>query len=79
MLFSYNISRGALVGDSPGVEPFHVLILLVASGHAPADGDEINVEADDDGIQDAIDGPLYHLCCLLNVKSTRKPKERIAK
>jgi hypothetical protein len=43
-----------LVGDSPVVEPLHVLVLLVGASHAPANRDEVDVEADDNGVQDAI-------------------------
>jgi hypothetical protein len=43
-----------LVCDSPVVEPLHVLVLLVGASHAPADRDEVDVEANDDSVQDAI-------------------------
>ncbi len=46
----YGTPGYTLVGDSPGIEPLHVFILLVAASHAPADGDEVNVKADDNGI-----------------------------
>lgn len=51
-------SGTSLVGNSPVVEPLHVLVLSVVAGHTPADGEEVDVEADDDGVQKAVDDDL---------------------
>ena len=47
-----------LVSDSPVVEPLHVLVLLVGASHTPADRNEVDVKADDDGVQNAINNGL---------------------
>jgi hypothetical protein len=62
-----------LVGDSPVVEPLHVLVLLVGASHTPADRDEVDVKADDDGVQNAIhnglDGVVAVACEPINKES----------
>lgn len=55
---------GYLVRDAPGVQPLHVFVVLVATRHTPADGDEVDVESDDNSVKDSIDRVLD---CLLLV------------
>lgn len=53
-----SVGRMHLVADSPLGRPLHVLVLLVRACHSPADGDEDDVEADNNGVQQAINGAL---------------------
>ena len=50
-----------LVGDPPAVEPLEVFPLAAGSDHTEGDGTEEHVQADDDGVQNGEDGPLYLL------------------
>lgn len=63
-----------LVGDSPVVEPLHVLVLLVVASHAPANGDEVNVEADNDGVENAIHDGLDGLVAVASEPVNKEAK-----
>jgi hypothetical protein len=63
-----------LVCDSPVVEPLHVLVLLVVASHAPANGDEVNVKADNDGVENAIHDGLDGLVAVASEPVNKEAK-----
>jgi hypothetical protein len=63
-----------LVGDSPVIEPLHVLVLLVVASHTPANRDEVNVKADNDGVENAIHNGLDGLVAVASEPVNKEAK-----